>query len=244
MFFRPLHGVSQADTFPDGKILFRSAGKLAQRIAFGFAHLCRPQQLQFFPAQILLLPTPFIPRQPFAQVLDVGTGHFWFLREQFCYRPVNLPVAFGKTVAEFLGDTFDLKITSDPVANRITERTQFAGEFMVISVLGEFSGAKQLVILERLPAIFGSIKGCIEDNAMGMQVRIKGARRVVREQRRRHIASLPVKISATHPDTRGGKRFKFTQGRPDSAIMRLNDATVFTGQRNQRNGFWREKVKS
>ena len=136
-----------------------------------------------------MLPTPFIPRQPFAQILDVGTSHFWFLGEQFCHGPVNLPVAFGKAVAEFLGDAFDLKITADPVANRITERTQFAGEFMVISVLGEFSGAKQLVILKRLPAVFDGIKGCVEDNAMGMQMRVKGARRVVREQRRRHIAS-------------------------------------------------------
>ncbi len=115
MFLRPLHRFSHADAFFILHRFLRDFLKLAQRFMLAFGQLRIPQRLQFIPAQIFLFSGPFRGRQLFAQVLEISAGKFRFFLQQFCQRLINLCVPFGKAVAEFFRNTFDLKITARPV---------------------------------------------------------------------------------------------------------------------------------
>jgi len=64
---------------------------------------------------------------------------------------------------------------------------QLASEVVVVGVFGKFPCPQQFVILERLPPAFHRVERRVEDNAVRMQMRIEGARRVVREQRRAEV---------------------------------------------------------
>src|ERR1017187_1193953 len=116
------------------------------------------------------------------------------------------------------------------VANLITKTPQFAGEFMVIDVLGKFSGAQQFIILQCLPALLHWIKGRVEHDAMRVQMRVEGTRGVMGEQRRRKIAGGTVAMPATSPNAGCGKCFEFPQCRPDSMIVSRNDPFICTSQ--------------
>ena len=72
-------------------------------------------------------------------------------------------------------DAFDLKITARPVSDLIAERPKVAGEFVIIDILGKLSGAKKLVIFQRLPAVFHRVKRGVENNAVRVQMRIERA---------------------------------------------------------------------
>ena len=66
----------------------------------------------------------------------------------------------------------DLKISTRPVTKLITETAKLAGEFMIINILGKFSGAQQFMVLEGFPTVLNRVERRIEDNAVGVQVRI------------------------------------------------------------------------
>src|ERR1035438_9920894 len=116
------------------------------------------------------------------------------------------------------------------VANLITKTPQFAGEFMVIDVLGKFSGAQQFIILQCLPALLHRIKGCVEHDAMRVQMRVEGARGVMGEQRCCKIAGGTVAMPATSPNAGCGKCFKFPHCRPDSVIVSRNRSEEHTSE--------------
>ena len=70
----------------------------------------------------------------------------------------------------------------------ITKSLQFAGQFVVINILGKFSGTQKFIVLEGFPTILNRIKGRIEDDAVRMQMRIKRAGGVMSEPGRCEVA--------------------------------------------------------
>src|SRR5208283_3160499 len=106
---------------------------------------------------------------------NVASFEFWFFGQQFVQRRINLSSPFGKSLAQFLRDAFDLKITARPVSYLVAERPKVAGEFVIIDILGKFSGAKKLVIFQRLPAVFHRVKRGVENNAVRVQMRVERA---------------------------------------------------------------------
>ena len=173
-----------------------------------------PQYPQFVPAQVLSVSGSALPsRVSAAHGHDVSAGKFRLLRQQLRQRLVNLRVPFGKSLAEFIRNALHLKIPAWPVADLVAERPQFAGEFMVVDVLGKLPGAQQFVIFQSLPAIFHRIERRVENNAVRVQMRIKGAGRVVREQRGGEIAREPVALCATDANASCRESLKFSQCR-------------------------------
>ena len=74
-----------------------------------------------------------------------------------------------------------------------------------------------------------------------MQVGVKGAGGIVREQGGHDVAGGTVEIAAANPDTGGRKCLKFPQRRPDSVRMRFDDAFIRAGQGCHRNRFGRRE---
>src|ERR1700690_1329408 len=101
---------------------------------------------------------------------------------------------------------------------------------MVIDVLGEFSCLQHPVVLQRLPPLLHRIKGCVEHDAMRVQMRVEGTRGVMGEQGRHKIAGGTVAMPATSPNAGCGKCFEFPQCRPDSMIVSRNDPFICTSQ--------------
>ena len=75
----------------------------------------------------------------------------------------------------------DLEIAARPVANSVARAPQFAGKVMIVGILGELSDPQEFAILKRLPTLLHRIKCHLEHNAVGVQMRFKGAGRIVRE---------------------------------------------------------------
>src|SRR2546426_6785251 len=83
-----------------------------------------------------------------------------------------------------------------------------------------------LVILKRFPAVLDGIECRIEHDAMRVQVRIKGARRVVREQRRNEVSCQPIILCATCPDASRSERLEFPQRRSYSTRVGFKNPFV------------------
>src|SRR4051794_13186047 len=76
---------------------------------------------------------------------------------------------------------------------------------------------------------------------MRVQVRIKCARGVVREQRRYEIPGHSVVLCATRPDTGRSERLEFPQRRTHSTCMGFENPFVFTQESRDGNRLWRRK---
>ena len=146
---------------------------------------------------------------------------------------------FGKALAEFFRNALNLKIAARPVANPIAESLQVTGEFVVIDVLGKLPRPQQFVILKCLPAIFHRIEGRVENNAMRVQMRVKGARSVVGEQGGDKIAREPVALRATNANASRRKCLEFLQRRPHRPRMSLKNPLVIAQESREGNRFRR-----
>ena len=96
-----------------------------------------------------------------------------------------------------------------------------------------------LVILKRFPAVLDGIECRIEHDAMRVQVGIKGARRIVRKQRRNEVPGHPVVLCATRPDAGRSERLKFPQRGPHSTRMGFKNPFVPAQESCDRNRLWR-----
>src|ERR1700694_5482846 len=103
---------------------------------------------------------------------------------------------------------------------------------MVIVILGKFPGAQQLMILQRLPTVLDRIKGGVEDDAVGVQMRVKRPRGVVGEQSGGKIAGETFFPDTTCPNAGGGKFLKFPERSFDRPPMRRQYPFVFTEESN------------
>jgi len=173
--------------------------------------------------------------------LEIATRKFRFLGQQFGKGFVNLRVPLGEALAQFVGNAFDFKVAPCAIANPVTERPQFASEFVIVGVLGKFPGPQQFVILERLPPAFHRVERRVEHNAVRMQMRIEGARRVVCEQRRNEVPGHPVVLCATRSNASGSERLEFPQRGTHSARMGFKNPFVFTQQSRDGNRLWRRE---
>src|SRR5437667_8677594 len=96
-----------------------------------------------------------------------------------------------------------------------------------------------LVILKRFPAVLDGIECRIEHDAMRVQVRIKGARRIVREQRRNEVPGHPVVLCATRPDAGRSERLEVPQRRSYSTRMGFENPFVPAQECCDRDRLWR-----
>jgi len=132
-----------------------------------------------------------------------------------------------------------LEIAVRPVVNPVAESPQFAGEFVIVRILSELSRSQELVILKRFPTLLDGIECRIEHDAMRVQVRIKGARCVVREQRRNEVSRQPIILCATCPDASRSKRLEFPQRRSYGTRMGFENPFVPAQESCDRNRLWR-----
>src|ERR1035441_1109976 len=94
---------------------------------------------------------------------------------------------FGAPLTEFLVDPFDLKIPTRMIDQVVAETSELARHLVVIDVLDIFPRAHHLGGLECLPSLLNTIVRGVEHDAVAMQVRIKGARRVVPKYGAHHV---------------------------------------------------------
>ena len=94
------------------------------------------------------------------------------------------------------------KSSARAVANAVAELRQFARQFVVIGVLDEFPGTQKFVVLERFPALLGWVERRVEDDAMGVQMRVERARGIMGEQCRREIFGQSIALRVLRSDTR------------------------------------------
>src|SRR2546429_6235519 len=74
-----------------------------------------------------------------------------------------------------------------------------------------------------------------------MQMRIEGARRVVRKQRRSEVPGHPVVLCATRPDAGRRERLEFPQRGTHSTRMGFKNPFVFAQQSCDGNRLWRRE---
>src|ERR1700693_1001240 len=126
---------------------------------------------------------------------DDGEGPIGLLRlafQKLAGISINLLVALGVLFDERRGNPLDFKIPPPLVLDAVAVLTQRAGQLMVIDVLDELLGKEHVMVLQRLPAMLDWIERGIEHDAMGVQMWIEGARRVVTEHRSHDVASGSV----------------------------------------------------
>ena len=128
--------------------------------------------MQFDDANVLDLPRPFLVGDVGADHFDVLIGLVRFAFQQFLGLFINLPVALGKAVNQFLADAFNLKIAAWTVLHTVAGLTQRFDQLVIIDVLDELLRRKHFAGFQRLPTPFHIVKGCIKQDAVTMQVRV------------------------------------------------------------------------
>src|SRR5712691_7682116 len=74
-----------------------------------------------------------------------------------------------------------------------------------------------------------------------MQMRVKGTRRVMGEQRRNEVSRHPIVLCATRPDASGSERLEFPQRRPHRPRMGFKNPFVPAQESRDGNRLWRRK---
>jgi hypothetical protein len=190
---------------------------------------------QFIPAQIFLFSCALFRGEFCAKFRDVRATKFRVVRQQPRQRLVNLRVTFGKTLAQFTGNTLNLKIAARQVANSIAEAPQLASEFVVIGVLGKLSRPQQFEILQCLPTVLHLVKSGVEDDAMRVQMRIERSRRVVREQGGGEVARETVVLHPTNPNASRRERLEFRERHSHGSCMGFENPFVLAQESHNGN---------
>ncbi len=210
MLLRPLHRLRHTDIFFILNRFPRNFLKLAQRVTFTFGQLrfqsarnsprpksfcfrvrslvasCSRKSLRFVPASSVWFPVvSSMPRQSACLV--------W---KSVC-RVLRTRLQFQNLLAR--GSQSGNRNFS--VHGRVRDNKHSRQIFWRVEV-HSFGG---------FPTILNGIKGRIEDDAVCVQMRIKGARRVVSEPGRREVARQPVVLCPVFPNSSCRKSLKFTR---------------------------------
>ena len=78
----------------------------------------------------------------------------------------------GKPLDQFLRDALNLEITTGFILYGVTEPNQCFCQFVIVNVLSELLGLEHFVRFQGLPTVLDRILGCIEQDAMAVQVRV------------------------------------------------------------------------
>ncbi len=186
--------------------------------------------MQFDDADILDLPRPFLVRDVGPDDLDVLTGLVRFTFQKFPGLFVNLTVTLGKTVNQFLGHTGNLEIAARIVFNAVAKSLERPDHFVIIDIPDELLRRDHFTGFQCLPAAFNGIARGIEQDAMGVQVRIQCSGGIVPEHRPHHIARHPMCILILFANPCGSVGLQFTHGHRHRLIMRLDDPLVIANQ--------------
>jgi hypothetical protein len=136
----------------------------------------------------------------------------------------------GELADQGLGHAFDLKITPALALEPITHPMQGPGQFVIIDVLSELSGHKHLAGLERLPPSLNRIMGCVENDAVRVEVRIKCPGCLMPKRGTDQLTGHSVGGLTTfaHPGRR--QRLQLIQGDANCIIMGANQPRVAANQ--------------
>jgi hypothetical protein len=123
MLLRPRDGLFGQSIGPnrnDGGMI----GQHSQGCLLFRRHLAVPKGLQPGQSQVPDFPVAFLVGDMLPDGGNVAVRLFRLARQQFAGLPVNLPVALGEQVAQFLRDAFDLKIAARVILNLVAELPQ------------------------------------------------------------------------------------------------------------------------
>src|SRR5205809_5737551 len=106
------------------------------------------------------------------------------------------------------------------MANRIAEAAKVSGQFVIIKRLDELSGTQHLVVLKRLPTLFHRIERGVEQNAVGVQVRVQRSRGGVREYCPNEVRCPPGVVGALTTDSSASEMLQLRKSHLQRPLMR------------------------
>jgi hypothetical protein len=204
MFLGPGDGVLHGDR----GIPWTRPSQLAECLALRCGGLAFPESLQFRPAQFLLFASPFSRRQSTSKILEVGPSEFGLIGQELSQSLVDLGMAFGEAGAEVRSYPFDLEIPLKPIPELIAKTSQRLGQVMIVGVLGELLGAQEILVLEGFPPVLDRVPSGIEDDGVGVEMRIQRPGGLVGEEGADEIPSGSIGVGTVDSDSGRGKGFE------------------------------------
>src|ERR1700719_2477348 len=101
-------------------------------------------------------------------------------------------MALGEPLAEFRTYAPHLEIASCMIVNFVPIRFQAFCKFVIIDILHELLGAEHFKVVHRLPSFLRIVIRGIKQDAMRMDMRVKGAGGIMTKCPRDYVAGQPV----------------------------------------------------
>ncbi len=139
----------------------------------------------------------------------------------------NRPPPLAEAFDDDLGDAFDLE-TMRGVAKLITQPPQTHRQFAAINFGEEIDLIEHGRWLQRLPSFLGRIPSGVEDDEVGVQLRVECAGRVMPEDGCRNLSGRAFGTTPVFPKAGGGDALHLAHGHKTSRVVGL-DHTVVTG---------------